>query len=142
MRPWRYITTMNNFRFWSPFVIAYVGGMVILIIEVPIGDYLGIYSPLLGYAGVEIYAGAVLGLVAVLASRTWRGVLTFVIGLIAAGETLIILSVLNGADASANFFLIAPLYVALFLGFLGVPIYLIVRGTASAAAWLGRASGG
>ena len=56
------------------------------------------------------------------------------------GETVIILSVLNGADASADDFLIAPLYVALFLGFLGVPIYLIVKGIASAATWLGQLS--
>ena len=131
---------MSNSRIWSPFVIAYVGGMVTLIFETPIGDYLGMYSPLFGYAGVGLYAGALLGFVAALASRTWRGVLTFVLGLIAVGETVIILGVLNGSDASADDFLIAPLYVALFLGFFGVPIYLIVKGIASAAAWLGRLS--
>lgn len=131
---------MSNSRIWSPFVIAYVGGMVTLIFETPIGDYFGIYNPLLGYAGVGVYAGALLGFVAAVASRTWRGVLTFVLGLIAVGETVIILSVLNGADASADDFLIAPLYVALFLGFLGVPIYLIVKGIASAATWLGQLS--
>ena len=131
---------MSNSRTWSPFLVAYVGGTVTLLFESRIGDYLGIYSPLFGYAAVEVYAGALLGLVAALASRTWRGVLTFVLGLIAAAETAIILSVLSGSDASANFFLIAPFYVALFLGFLGVPIYLIVLGIASAAAWLGRLS--
>ena len=51
---------MSNSRIWSPFVIAYVGGMVTLIFETPIGDYFGIYNPLLGYAGVGVYAGALL----------------------------------------------------------------------------------
>ena len=70
IHPRRYVTTMSNSRIWSPFVIAYVGGMVTLIFETPIGDYLGMYSPLFGYAGVGLYAGALLGFVAALASRS------------------------------------------------------------------------
>ena len=46
----------SRIRIWSPFVIAYVGGMVTLLYEVRIGDYLGIYNPLFGYMNVEIYA--------------------------------------------------------------------------------------
>ena len=134
---------MSDIRTWSPFLVAYVGGTVTLLFESRIGDYLGIYSPLFGYAAVEVYAGALLGLVAALASRTWRGVLTFVLGLIAAAVTAIILSVLSGSDASADFLPDRPvLRCVVPLGFLGVPIYLIVLGIASSSVALPRGSGG
>ena len=46
MRRRRYLTMESRIRIWSPFAIAYVGGMVTLLYEVRIGDYLGIYNPL------------------------------------------------------------------------------------------------
>ena len=59
---------MSRIRVWSPFAIAYVGGTVTVIFESTIGQYLGVYSPLLGYLAVEVYAGVPIGFVAALAS--------------------------------------------------------------------------
>ena len=120
----------SRIRIWSPFVVAYVGGMVTLNYEVRLGDYLGVYNPLFGYMNVEIYAGVLLGIVAALVSRTWRGALTFVLGLLAMGETAVILGVLNGADATATSILAVPLLVALVFSALGIPAYAFVTAIA------------
>ena len=120
----------SRIRIWSPFAIAYVGGMVTLLYEVRIGDYLGIYNPLFGYMNVEIYAGVLLGIVAALVSRTWRGALTFVLGLWAMGETAVILGILNGADATATSIMLVPLLVALVFGALGIAAYAFVTAIA------------
>jgi hypothetical protein len=120
----------SRIRIWSPFVVAYVGGMVTLNYEVRLGDYLGIYNPLFGYMNVEIYAGVLLGVVAAIVSRTWRGALTFVLGLWAMGETAVILGILNGADATATSIMLVPLLVALVFGALGIAAYAFVTAIA------------
>lgn len=125
---------MSRIRIWSPFVIAYAGGTVALIFETTIGEYLGVYNPLFGYLAVEVYAGVPIGFVAALASRSWRGLLTFVLGLMTAGATL---DIVSGFDGGLDFghVVLSAFYFAFWLGFLGVPTYLIVTGIASALRW-------
>ena len=71
-----------------------------------------------------------LGVVAALVSRTWRGALTFVLGLLAMGETAVILGVLNGADANLKGITAIPVLVALIFGVLGIPAYAFVTAIA------------
>ena len=131
----RQVTMMSRIRLWSPFVIAYFGGLVTLAFEVRIGDYLGIYNPLFGYMFVEVYAGALLGVVAALVSRTWRGLL-FVLGRMAMGETAVILAFLNGGEVDLKDVTVVPLLLAFIFGFCGVPAYLIVTGVVSVLRWV------
>ena len=123
---------MSRIRLWSPFVIAYFGGLVTLAFEMRIGDHLGMYNPLFGSMFVEVYAGALLGAVAGLVSRTRRGLLTFVLGLMAMGETAVVLAFLNDGEVDLKDVTVVPLLVALIFGFFGVPVYVIVAGTACA----------
>jgi hypothetical protein len=123
---------VSRIRIWSPFVIAYFGGLVTLAFEVRIADNLGIYNPLFGYMFVEVYAGVLLGVVAGLVSLTRPGLLTFVLGLMAMGETTVVVGFLNGEDVGVKDVTVIPLLVALIFGFFGVPAYVIVAGTASA----------
>ena len=51
----------------------------------------------------------------------------------AAGATVGIVGVLNGADL--GLVTIAPFYLAFSIGFLGVPTYVIVTGIASVFRW-------
>ena len=120
--------TAGRVRIWSPFAIAYVGGTLALLFQNTIGEFLDVCNPLFGCLLAEIYAGVPIGLVAALASRTWKGVLTFVLGLLATSATFGIVMVLNAA--SANSIVFALLYFALWLGLLGVPTYAIVTGIA------------
>ncbi len=77
----------------------------------------------------DIYAGLAIGFVAALASRTWRGLLTFVLGLLTAGATAGIVYVFNrGSDAGGVVF--ATLHFAFWLGLLGIPTYLVITGIA------------
>ena len=126
---------VSHIRIWSPFVIAYVAATVTLIFESRIGEYLDIYNPLFGYLEVELRAGVPIGFVAALASRIWRGLLTFVLGLLAAGETAVILGVLSGADLELKMVVGVPFLVALTFGILGVPTYVVVTLIASAVRW-------
>jgi hypothetical protein len=124
---------MSHVRIWSPFVIAYVGGTVGLTNETSLGQYLDVYNPLFGYAAVELYAGLLIGFVAALASRTWRGLLTLVLGLLAAGATL---EIVYGGGLDFGNVVLSAFYFGFWLGFLGVPTYVIVTGIASVLRWL------
>jgi hypothetical protein len=84
---------------------------------------------------VEVYAGALLGVVAALVSRTWRGLL-FVLGRMAMGETAVILAFLNGGEVDLKDVTVVPLLLAFIFGFCGVPAYLIVTGVVSVLRWV------
>ena len=124
------VGNVGGIRIWSAFFVAYVGGTLALLFESTIGEWLGVYSPLLGYLQAEIYAGVPIGFVAALASRTWRGLLMFVLGLMAAGATLGVVIVINGAG-QASTIVVGTFYFAFWLGFLGVPTYAIVTSVVS-----------
>jgi hypothetical protein len=68
--------TMMRVRIWAPFLIGFLGGSLAIRLEEPIGEFLGVYNPLLGYAAASMWSGALIALIAALASRTWRGLLT------------------------------------------------------------------
>ena len=84
----------------------------------------------MGYLQAETYAGVPIGFVAALASRTWRGLLTYVLGLMAAGATLGVVIVASGGG-QASTIVVGTFYFAFWLGFLGVPTYVIVMSVVS-----------
>lgn len=116
---------MDRRRVWAPFVIAFLGGILLIPLERPVGEFLGLYNPLLGYAAVEFLAGLLIGLVAAAASLTWRGLLTLLLGFATVGAAFGTMSALRGTGDPTSILLAAP-YMAVILGFLGVPAYAIV----------------
>jgi hypothetical protein len=110
---------MNRARVWAPFAIAFVAGLAVTALYEPIGDAMGWYNPFTGYMEVGIFAGVPIGLLAAIASRTWRGVQTFCLGLLALGAFLAVRS----SDPSD---MLGYGLITLFeLGLLGVPTYLV-----------------
>jgi hypothetical protein len=127
--------TMSRIRLWSPFFIASVGGTVAVIFEAPIGEYLSVYNPLMGYLAVEIYAGFPIGFVAALVSASWRGLATFVLGLLTAGATVVIVGTVQAGGGDARHLLFGAFYFALWLGLFGVPTYVVVTAVVSGLRW-------
>jgi hypothetical protein len=104
-------------RVWAPFVIGFLGATVLYRMEQPIGQFLGVvYNPLLGYAEVELRAGAWIGLVGGVASRTWRGLLMLVLGFATAGAA-------HRWGDSVDKIVGDALFMVVMLGILGVPAY-------------------
>jgi hypothetical protein len=103
--------TMMRVRIWAPFLIGFLGGSLAVRLEEPIGEFLGVYNPLTGYLGASMWSGALIALVAALASRTWRGLLTLVLGFATVGLP-------GGA--------FGVLYAGVILCLLGVPTYVAV----------------
>ncbi len=129
----------SRLRIWAPFVMGWAGGALALLFESTLGKFLGVYNPLTGYLAAEIFAGLAIGFVAAIASRTWLGMLTLVLGFLTAGATVgIAAAIASGHDLGYAVF--AAFYYAFWLGFLGAPIYVIVTGIRSMARWLARAS--
>jgi hypothetical protein len=122
---------MSRTQIWAPFLIGFVGGTLLALVSVPIAGYFGV--SVFSLSGVTLYGGMPVLLVfgpevsflAATASRTWRGLLTLVLGFAAAGMALGLLLVMGGVrlDIAEVAF-----YMTLGLGFLGVPTYLIVVG--------------
>jgi len=78
---------------------------------------------------VLLVTGPAIGFVAATASRTWRGLLTLVMGFAAAGTALGLIWIMGGVRRDVvEVALEAALYVTLVLGFLGVPAYVITVG--------------
>jgi hypothetical protein len=130
LRKPRMVAGVSRRRIWAPFVIAFLAGIIVISLEQPIGKFLGLYNPLMGYAAVDFWAGLPIGLVAAAASRTWRGLLTLVLGFAAAGEAFFTVAALLGSGISVSMIVVVGPYVALLMGFLGVPTYAIVVGAA------------
>jgi hypothetical protein len=86
-------------------------------------------SSLTLYSGMPVLlvTGPAIGFIAAIASRTWRGVLTLLLGFAAAGTALGLIWVIGGARPNV---VEVALYMVLVLGFFGVPTYAIVIGTA------------
>lgn len=79
------------------------------------------------YSGwpVLFVSGPAIGFVAATASRTWRGLLTLVLGLAAAGTALGLIWVMGGVRLDV---VEVARYLVYALGFLGVPAYVITLG--------------
>ncbi len=122
---------MSRSRIWAPFPIGFVAGLLLALLSVPMAGYFGVdFSRLSGvalYGGwpVLLVSGPAIGFVAAMASRTWRGLLTLVLGFAAAGLVLGVLVVLGGVHREV---VEIAFYVTLVLGYLGVPTYLIAVG--------------
>ena len=122
--------TMSRSRIWAPFTIGFVGGVLLALASVPIAGYFGVdFFP----SGVTLYrgwpvllvCGPAIGFVAAMASRTWRGLLTLVLGFAAAGLVLGLFMDLGRVQREISE---VAFYVTLTLGYLGVPTYLIAVG--------------
>ena len=123
---------MSRTRIWAPFVIGFVGGAVLAVVSVPIAGYFGVDGPFMMtavtlYAGLPVLlvTGPAIGFVAAVASRTWRGLLTLVLGFAAAGTALGLIGVMGGVRLDV---VEVAFYITLVLGFLGVPTYVSVVG--------------
>jgi hypothetical protein len=105
------------------------------LVSIPIARYFGVvlvWLPKLTlYSGMPVLlvTGPAIGFVAATASRTWRGLLTLVMGFAAAGTALGLIWIMGGVRRDVvEVALEAALYVTLVLGFLGVPAYVITVG--------------
>jgi len=126
---------MSRARIWAPFLIGFVGGALLALVSIPIARYFGVvlvWLPKLTlYSGMPVLlvTGPAIGFVAATASRTWRGLLTLVMGFAAAGTALGLIWIMGGVRRDVvEVALEAALYVTLVLGFLGVPAYVITVG--------------
>ena len=120
---------MSRARIWAPFLIGFVGGALLALVSIPVARYFGVDLVLLStvslYSGwpVLFVSGPAIGFVAATASRTWRGLLTLVLGFAAAGTALGLIWVIGGVRLDVAE---VALYMVYALGFLGVPTYVIV----------------
>jgi hypothetical protein len=109
---------------WAPLLIGAVGAILFTVFETPIGQALGLPDgDPFGYFGVVLYGGAPTGLVAALASRSWRGGLAMLLGMAIAGAPLGA-SVAGSPGDMLKFSIAAAAFWPLSMGFLGVPVYL------------------
>jgi hypothetical protein len=110
-------------------MIGFVGGALLALVSIPVARYFGVDLVLLStvslYSGwpVLFVSGPAIGFVAATASRTWRGLLTLVLGFAAAGTALGLIWVVGGVHLDV---VEVALYMVYALGFLGVPTYVIV----------------
>jgi hypothetical protein len=124
---------MSRARIWAPFPIGFGGGVLLALVSIPVARYFGVDVVLLSsltlYSGMPVLlvTGPAIGFIAAIASRTWRGVLTLLLGFAAAGTALGLIWVIGGARPNV---VEVALYMVLVLGFFGVPTYAIVIGTA------------
>ncbi len=130
-------TGASRARIWSPFIVGSIGGTIGIILEAQIGEFLGVYSPLLGYLAANLCVGAAIGFVAALASRTWTGLLTLILGLVTAGVAVGVFAVLTAVLEPGDLVSFA-FYLAFVLGVFGVPTYAIVTGVAYLIRWMAR----
>jgi hypothetical protein len=120
---------MSRARIWAPFLIGFVGGALLALVSIPVARYFGVDLALLStvslYSGwpVLFVSGPAIGFVAATASRTWRGLMTLILGFAAAGTALGLIWVIGGARLDI---VEIALYMVYALGFLGVPTYVIV----------------
>jgi hypothetical protein len=120
------VVDMSRRRIWTPFVVAFLAGTLLIFLERPVGEFLNLYNPLMGYAAVDVWAGLPIGFLAAAASRTWRGLLTLVLGFATAGAVSGAVSAVQGSADPVNSILLGAPYMALLLGLLGVPTYAVV----------------
>jgi hypothetical protein len=126
---------MRPARIWAPFLIGLFGGALLALVSIPVAQYFGAFLPMFpkltlysGWPGL-IVTGPALGFVAASVSRTWRGLLTLLLGLTTAGAALGLIWVMGGVRRDlVEVALEAALYVTLGLGFLGVPTFVITLG--------------
>jgi hypothetical protein len=120
---------VSRARIWAPFLIGFVGGALLALVSIPAARYFGVDLVLLStvplYSGwpVLFVSGPAIGFVAATVSRTWRGLLTLVLGFAAAGTALGLIWVTGGVRLDV---VEAARYMMFALGFLGVPTYVIV----------------
>jgi hypothetical protein len=123
---------MSRARIWAPFAIGFGGGVPLALVSIPVARYFGVDVLLLSsvtlYSGMPVLlvTGPAIGFIAAVASRTWRGLLTLLLGFAAAGTALGLIWVMGGARPNV---VEVALYMTLALGFFGVPTYAIVVGT-------------
>jgi hypothetical protein len=119
------VLDMSRRRIWAPFVIALSAATLLMLLERPVCQFFDLYNPLLGCAGVHVWAGLPIGLAAAAVSRTWRGLVMLVLGSAAAGAAFFAVFALQGSVDRGLILSTAP-WMAVLYGLLGVPAYAIV----------------
>lgn len=106
------------------FLIGLVGGATVALLSAAIAEFLDLETEPLDYARWLVWAGVPIGAIAAVASRTWLGVLTLVLGFVAAGAVLGAVSFLDTGDVMDIVFY--PVVATVTLSILGVPAYAIL----------------
>lgn len=110
-----------------------------LLLAEPVGRALGACNDALGCTAVVFVAGAPAGIAAGLVVKRWWDVLELVVGMWLGAVAYGILVTALGGDsdllpAAAKVLLEVPIGAAVFIGFLGVPLFVIV----GLVRWAGR----
>ena len=102
--------------------------MLALLVDVPLGQALGMPDDGTSYFSVAVYLAIPIAIAAAIASRSWRGALALAAGLAVAGGFLGASDALNAGDDVLSAFVGGALVVLFGMGFLGLPVYLIATG--------------
>jgi hypothetical protein len=107
------------------FLVGAIGGIVALMLAVPLGAALGIGDAASGHYAVVTYAAIPIAVIAAIASRAWLGVVGLLAGFAVAGA---VAGVLGGLGSSGDVLTDAvgsALVVLLSMGFVGAPAYVL-----------------
>ncbi|HEX5148706.1 MAG TPA: hypothetical protein VFW02_06470 [Candidatus Limnocylindrales bacterium] len=126
-----------------PLVAGLLIGFLPLIAAEPVGRLAGLCTELFGCTGAIFFSGIPAGIVAGFVVARWWDILELVIGmwLGAAAYAVVLTAARSEMDVGAAAFAVAiqvPLGAGVFIGFLGVPIFVIV----ALVRWAGRRHSG
>lgn len=126
-----------------PLLAGLLIGFLPLIAAEPVGRLAGLCTELFGCTGTIFFAGVPAGIVAGFVVGRWWDILELVVGmwLGAAAYAVVLTATRSEMDVGAAAFAVAiqvPLGAGVFIGFLGVPIFVIV----ALIRWAGRRHSG
>jgi len=113
------------------FLIGAIGGVVALMLALPIGDALGVGDAATGHYAIVTYAAIPIAVIAALASRAWLGLAGLLAGFALAGAVAGIFAGLGSSGDLLTDVIAAALIVLVSMGAVGIPAYaltiLVVR---------------
>jgi hypothetical protein len=115
-----------------PLAVGFAIVLLPLVLSEPIGRALGLCNELFGCVGAVFFAGIPAGIVAGLVVTRWRDAGELVAGVWLGGVAYgLILTVLRGEPdllaAAQTILVTVPFGAALFVGFLGLPLFTVVE---------------
>ena len=120
-----------TYRPTRPLVAGFLIGLVPLLVAEPVGRLAGLCTDLFGCTGTIFFAGLPAGIIAGLLVARWWEILELVLGVwLGAAAFAVVTTALDGdlgfGEAAIAILVQVPLGAAVFLGFLGVPLFVIV----------------
>ena len=109
----------------TPLLVAAIGGILALIVALPLGNATGIGDAATGHFVLVVWSAVPIAIVAGVASRSWLGVVSLLAGFGLAG---VVAGVLDGMATGGDLLVgavQAGMVVLLSMGFVGVPAYLV-----------------